>query len=167
MLVSELNEYSIDSTLELCAILKKRDKHPCTFWDYTRETLRGLLSKRGQVTLVGKDSNEIVIGVGILTSGGTYQAHWAEISVAIHPDHRKNNLASQIICSLEKYSGKFELEFIKALILENNISSRKLFKKLGYEQKATLYHDFKIAGFGNLNDCAYYKLIQNQDPSTQ
>ncbi|MEK6705648.1 MAG: GNAT family N-acetyltransferase [Bdellovibrionota bacterium] len=167
MMICELSTEHFDSALELCQTLKNHDQHPCSFWGYSKETLAKAISNREQITLVALEKKTIV-GLGSLNKGGHFQNHWASISLAVHPSYRKNGIALELAHALEKYIQNLEIEFIKALILENNVCSRRFFEKLGYEHKATLFQDFKIDSHGKLNDCVYYKffsLVVQPNPS--
>ncbi len=156
-----MSPINIGSTLKLCAKLKAKDNHPCSYWGYSQKGLENSLQRKDQTTLICINDENEVVGIGTLTKGGPFQDHWAEIGVAIHPDCRSSGLAQRMVMSLEEYVEEMKIEFIKALILENNHPSRRFFEKLGYEHKTTLFQDFKIDGFGNLNDCGYYKMFSD------
>ncbi len=158
MNIEKLSDCSIDQALELCSGLKDHDDHPCSFWDYSREDLTNTIGRKDKITLICRTA-EGVTGIGTLSKGGPFQDHWAEISLAIHPKFRKKGFAKNLVLALEEYQSELNINFIKALILENNAPSRRFFENLGYEHKATLFHDFKIERYGNLSDCIYYKIF--------
>ncbi len=158
MTVENLSLLTTDSVLELCSILKSNDEHPCSFWNYSKENIQNLIESDNYTALVSK-LNEKVTGIGVLSLGGKFQNHWAEISIAIHPEFRKIGIGKKLIFKLEEYRTELKIEFIKALILENNKTSRNFFLNFGYEHKTTLYNDFKSEKYGNLNDCVYYKIF--------
>jgi RimJ/RimL family protein N-acetyltransferase len=102
---------------------------------------------------------EGLVGLGVLSTGGLFQKHWAEISIAVSPSHRNRGAAQKLVKELEKKASSTGLDFIKALILENNKPSRNCFEKLGYELKATLINEFNLEGLGKTSDCVYYKFL--------
>lgn len=170
MILEKLSTHHIESISILCQYLKTHDEHPCSFWGYSAESLHKLFqdphpkdpNALEQVALVAI-IDQMVIGIGTLNPGGPFQNHWAEISVATHPQFRKKGAGKKLVSALEEYRKKFNFEFFKALILENNKPSRDFFSRLGYQHKATLYQDFKIETskglFENISDCAYYKIF--------
>jgi RimJ/RimL family protein N-acetyltransferase len=118
------------------------DELPCSYWSLEAEDVRALLNspnKRKQ--------------------GENYQKHLAEISVAVCPQYRRHNLASQIIGQLENLAQAGNVEIIKALVWTRNRASQKLFESLHYEQRATLFAEFKSPDFGEIDDYVYYKRL--------
>jgi len=100
-----------------------------------------------------------VAGIGTLKQGENYQAHLAEISVAICPHHRKQGIARQLIGELEHLAQASNIEILKALIWTRNTPSQKLFESLQYKRRATLMAEFKSPGFGEIDDHVYYKRL--------
>jgi ribosomal protein S18 acetylase RimI-like enzyme len=158
MRIEKISNSTIEPVENLCSTLKSHDGHPCSFWGHSKEDIVGLVETQNNITLVAM-SGLTAAGIGTLSLGGPFQNHWAEISVAVHPKFRKTGVGKQLVLSLEEYRNHLNIEFIKALILENNIPARGFFTKLGFEKNATLYHDFKLENHGNLSDCAYYKIF--------
>jgi RimJ/RimL family protein N-acetyltransferase len=134
------------------------DELPCSYWGLEAEDVRNLLSELNKRTLVALDQ-EHVAGIGSIKQGEGYQQHLAEISVAICPQYRQQDLARQIISELENLAQASGVEIIKALVWTRNIPSQKLFESLTYERRATLFAEFKSPGFGEIDDHVYYKRL--------
>ena len=158
MEITDFNLNFLKNTLDLCSKLKLFDHHPCSYWGYDESILKNSIKRKDRKVLIGIKNNNVV-SIGTITKGGPYQDHWAEIGVATHPSHRGGGLAIEMVKKLESLREELHIEFIKALILENNHPSRNLFERQGYKLKTTLLQDFKIDDLGNINDCVYYKFL--------
>jgi RimJ/RimL family protein N-acetyltransferase len=101
----------------------------------------------------------VVTGIASLQQGERHQHHLGEISVAIHPDHRRSGSAGVLIGEIESRASDVGVNIIKAMIWVENHPSRKLFESLGYEHKATLMAEFKSETFGEIDDAVYYKRL--------
>lgn len=134
------------------------DELPCSYWGLEAEDVRALLNAPNKRTVIALDQ-EVVAGIGTLKQGEAYQKHLAEISVAICPQYRRQNLACQIIAQLENLAQAGHVEIIKTLIWTRNIASQKLFESLHYERRATLFAEFKSPDFGEIDDYVYYKRL--------
>lgn len=158
MIIEKITDRTIGPAYKLCSLLKEQDEHPCAFWGYSKEDIEKSIGCTDKIVLIAMTEGA-VIGIGALSIGGPFQDHWAAISVAIHPGFRKSGVGKKLVLALEECKNELNIKFIKALILENNVPSRRLFASLGYEHKATLYHDFKIEKHGYMSDCVYYKVF--------
>jgi GNAT superfamily N-acetyltransferase len=145
------------SIVEFCASLR-RDFHPCSFWGLTDQSVSQLCDV-GNIAVVALMANR-VCGLGLLSRGGEFQTHWAEISVAVAPEQRHHGIARAILENLETRASDAGISMIKALILENNSPSRSFFVRNGYEHRATLCDEFMLPGTGLQNDCVYYKWLK-------
>ena len=134
------------------------DELPCSYWSLEADNVRDLLNAPNKRTLIALDLKHVA-GIGTLQQGENYQAHLAEISVAICPQYRKQGIARQIITELENLAQASGIEIIKALIWTRNKPSQKLFESLQYERRATLMAEFKSPGFGEIDDHVYYKRL--------
>ena len=153
--LQEFQPIHIDDVVQLSRKLES-DFIPCSYWGLDLTSAGQLLqnpNKRSFVAVLDK----AVVGIGTLTRGESYQYHLAEISIAIHLEHRQNGIARTLIVQLEKTAQELGIELLKAMISTNNIPSRRLFESLHYEHRATLYAEFKSAEFGEIDDCVYYK----------
>jgi len=134
------------------------DELPCSYWNLQTEDVRTLLNSPNKRTVIALDQDHVA-GIGTLKQGEDYQKHLAEISVAICPQYRRQNLARQIIAHLENLAQAGHIEIIKALVWTRNIASQKLFESLHYERRATLFAEFKSPDFGEIDDHVYYKRL--------
>lgn len=161
MHIEKLTPQFIPSSYELCLALRKQDTNPCSFWGYEFEDLEQLPKSSDKCAYLALIDDQVV-GIGTLAQGGRFQEHWAEISIATHPSHRSRNIGKALALKLEQEAKSRGLDFIKAMILENNTPSKNFFKSLGYQHRATLFHEFKFDDVGPLNDCVFYKdLMEN------
>lgn len=118
MTIERLSASTVDSAFTLCLSLKEHYKHPSSFWSYAIEDLKRLVGSDEKRTFVSVVDGT-VIGIGTLTRGGHFQDHWAEISIAIHPSHRKAGTGKRLGLELEKEGKEIGLEFINSLICES------------------------------------------------
>lgn len=152
--IGEPKPDQFSAILEFCASLRN-DEHPCSFWGLDQSNISEQIHT-GKIVATAID-NGLILGIGTIARGGAFQNHWAEISVAVAPSHRKLGVASLLVSNLEAAAKSVDIKMIKALILENNHASRSLFSKSGYIHKATLYAEFNFQDVGLMNDCVYYK----------
>ena len=95
----------------------------------------------------------------VAATASLQQDHLGEISVAVHPDHRKSGHASKLVSAIEAQAITIGVDVIKAMIWVENHPSRSLFNTLGYEHKATLMAEFKSDKIGEIDDAVYYKRL--------
>lgn len=158
MKFEEVNSDHINSILLFCDSLKEQDSDPCSFWGYDKESVQELIADKDSKFIISTNENKNTItSMGLLKRGGPFQRHLTEISAAVHPKFRNAGLAKQLLDLLEKSHTEFKIDFIKALILENNLKSQSFFKKHGYEHKSTLFNEFDIEGVGQTSDLVFYK----------
>jgi len=155
-MVTALHPDHFESLLHLSDALRT-DHSPCSYWSLTQEQIKGWMEeeKRTDLTIL---QDGAVAGIASLQQGGRHQIHLGEISVAIHPEHRRSGLARILISEIEQAAHP-DIEIIKALIWVENHPSRKLFESLGYEHKATLMAEFKNETGGEIDDAVYYKRL--------
>lgn len=141
---ASINELSVVLDLYNYYIL-----HTTATFDYeviTMEELQTRLSynhKKYKTFLVCDSTDKNVIGFCFLTQFRKKPAYdrTAEMGIYLQPENIGKKLGQFIIEFLEKYAKENQIEVIIATISGENISSIKLFEKMGYER------------------CAYYKEI--------
>lgn len=144
------------SLAKFCASLQG-DVHPSSFWGLTERDIPSL-AKPPKTTVMAL-SGETIVGLGVITRGGVFQEHCAEISLAVAVESRRRGIAGLLAAELETSAAKLGIRLIKALILENNAPSRRFFARRGYEHAATLRDEFNLPGVGFVNDCVYYRRL--------
>lgn len=155
--IRELTEREVGGVVELVQRLEE-DAMPCSYWGLDEDGVRALIGDVDKRTVVALVEGEVA-GVGTLARGRDYQRHLAELSAAVHPQHRRSGLAQVMVEFLEEIAGQEGVELLKGLVQKENLASRRLCEKLGYEHKATLYGEFKSPRFGEIDDCVYYKRL--------
>lgn len=155
--ITQFKKIHIDEVVQLSRRLES-DSIPSSYWGLDATSAEGLLKNPNKISFVAL-LDQAVIGMATLSRGEFFQQHLAEVSVAVHPDHRQRGLARALVEQLEKSAQEAGIEMLKALITTTNTPSRRLFESLGYEHRATLYAEFKSAKFGEIDDCVYYKRI--------
>ena len=135
----------------------RADPTPCLFWSLNEERLLAWQRDELRTTLIGLVDDDIAC-IGALQQGGRHQQHLGELSIAVHPDQRRDRHAACTVATLEAHAHAMGIEVLKALIWVENEPSRRLFDKLGYEHKATLMAEFKD-GDQEIDDAVYYKRL--------
>ena len=161
-MIRELTAADRNGVLNLSRALET-DESPCSFWDLTAERLEGWASQTERHILVAGQGGGVT-GVACFVRGGRFQEHLAEVSVAVTPSARRSGTASELLRALEDLGHEEGILLYKALVWVHNSSSRSFFEKNGYEHRATLYAEFMSEALGEIDDCVYYKRLDNQCP---
>lgn len=148
-----------DAIVALSARLES-DTLPCSLWGLTGLRFEEWLADPGRVILAA-EVDGTVTAIASYQRGGPYQEHMAEVSVAVHPDHRRAGVAAHLLSALEDSARKVGVELLKALVQVENEPSRRLFERCGFEHRATLYGEFRSERFGEIDDCVYYKRLSS------
>lgn len=134
------------------------DELPCSLWGLTPNDLGEWFSDPSRRVLAAEVAGSLA-GVACYVRGGPFQEHMAEVSVAVHPDHRRAGTAAALLTALEQNARQAGGSLLKALVQVENAPSRRLFERCGFEHRATLYGEFRSERFGDIDDCVYYKRL--------
>ena len=156
-MILALRQAHLPGLLALSESLKS-DPSPCSYWSLDTERVAAWLSDQTRTDLVLL-SRGTVAAVASLKQGGRHQHHLGEVSVAVHPEHRRSGHAAALIAEIENRARTTPIEILKAMIWVENQGSRKLFASLGYEHRATLMAEFKSDQIGEIDDAVYYKRL--------
>ena len=137
------------------------DPFPCSFWGLDEAAVESLVRHPTRESIV-LQHHGVIVGVGTTVRGTEYQRHLAEISVAVHPEHRRQGVARSLAEDLERRARQSGVELLKALIWTKNPDSQSTFEALGYQRRSVLYCEFKSEEYGEIDDFVYYKRLETQ-----
>jgi L-amino acid N-acyltransferase YncA len=135
-------------------------------FDYEKITVEELQTrlsynkKKYKAFLVCDTTDKNVVGFCFLTQFRKKPAYarTAEIGIYLKPENTGKKFGQLIIRFLEEYAKENQIEVIIATISAENISSIKLFEKMGYEQCAH-YKEVAIKFDKNLDLVQYEKIL--------
>ena len=83
--------------------------------------------------LITKDANGVIIGYLHLrvSKGSTPKSLWIH-TLAVHPNHRRQNIGTQLIVDAESYAKRHGYKCLYLSVLEDNLPARTLYEKSGF-----------------------------------
>ncbi|NHI92102.1 MAG: GNAT family N-acetyltransferase [Candidatus Lokiarchaeota archaeon] len=108
--------------------------------------------------LLAKYEQNIIGRAQLIENKQEKQSHVGSLTISIHPDFQKQGLGTEMLKILEEKAGSIGILKIQFEAFEKNISARKLYEKMGYDEEGYRKNSVRLKN-GSLSDSILYGKI--------